>query len=141
MLDDAGHIVPDQSQIVVAVTNLESDRSRRDGYVRDRLLQAEQHPTVTLRPTAVRGLPTPVPASGEHTFQVIGEMTVLAVTRSTTWDVTAQINGGQITGTARTRFTFDDFSMAKPRARSVLSVADSIGLEYDFNLVAANRAN
>jgi hypothetical protein len=28
--------------------------------------------------------------------------------------------------------------MEKPRVRSVLSVADTIALEYDFNLVRAN---
>jgi hypothetical protein len=30
---------------------------------------------------------------------------------------------------------FGDFQMEKPRVRSVLSVADTIALEYDFNLV------
>jgi hypothetical protein len=40
-----------------------------------------------------------------------------------------------VTGTASTRFVFEDFAMAKPRVRSVLSVADTIALEYEFNLV------
>jgi hypothetical protein len=30
---------------------------------------------------------------------------------------------------------FDDFQMEKPSVRSVLSVADTIALEYDFTLV------
>jgi hypothetical protein len=34
---------------------------------------------------------------------------------------------------------FDDFSMEKPRVRSVLSVADTIALEYDFSLVREQR--
>lgn len=139
VLDDAGAFVPEQSAIIVDVTGLESDNSRRDNYVRGRLLMTEEHPTVTLRPTAVRGLPQPVPTSGSHTFQLIGDLTVMGVTRPTTWDVAATIDGGRITGTATTRFTFDDFGMTKPRVRSVLSVADSIGIEYDFNLVATGR--
>jgi polyisoprenoid-binding protein YceI len=136
VIDDAGSIVPAQSEIVVNVSGLESDKSRRDGYVRDRLLRTEEHPTVTLRPTALRGLPKPVPTSGTHTFELDGDLTVMGVTRPTTWHVTATIDAGRVTGTAATRFTFEDYNMTKPRVRVVLSVADSIGLEYDFNLVA-----
>jgi hypothetical protein len=36
---------------------------------------------------------------------------------------------------ASTRFTFADFGIAQPRVPVVLSVADTIGLEYSFTLV------
>jgi polyisoprenoid-binding protein YceI len=140
VLDDAGALVPGESAITVDVTGIESDQSRRDGYVRRNVLMTEQHPTVVLKPTAVRGLPRPVPTSGTHTFEMIGDLTVVGVTRPTTWRVTATFAGSGITGTAATRFAFDDFGMTKPRVRSVLSVADSIGLEYDFNLTASRNA-
>jgi hypothetical protein len=56
------------------------------------------------------------------------------VTRPTTWNVTARFNGNQITGSATTAFTFADFELTQPRVPVLLSVADTIRLEYDFTL-------
>jgi len=137
VLDDQGRIVPDRSVITVDVTGLTSDQSRRDNYVKSRLLRTAEYPAVTLRPTQLRGLPSPLPTSGRHTFEMIGDLTVLDVTRPTTWQVTAELGESRVSGTATTKFTFDDFSLTQPRVRIVLSVADTIALEYDFNLTAA----
>lgn len=59
------------------------------------------------------------------------------VTRPTVWQVTARYDRGRIMGSARTAFTFADFDLTQPRVPVVLSVADTIRLEYDFTLVAA----
>ena len=75
-----------------------------------------------------------LPTSGSHTFDVIGNLTVRGVTRPTTWRVKAEAKGGQVTGAASTAFTFKDFNMEQPRVPIVLSVADTIKLEYDFRL-------
>ena len=40
-----------------------------------------------------------------------------------------------VTGSAKTGFTFNDFSIQQPRVPVVLSVADSIHLELDFDMV------
>ena len=139
-LDSAGRIVPGESRFVVDVTGLKSDSDRRDGYVRRRLLQADSFPRVELRPTAVRGLPANLsmarPPAGPQRLTLVGDLTVRGVTRPTTWQVTAEYRDGRVVGTAATRFTFADFQMAQPRVPVVLSVADTIRLEYDFTLVA-----
>jgi len=62
---------------------------------------------------------------------------VRGVTRPTVWQVTARYDRGRIMGSARTAFTFADFDLTQPRVPVVLSVADTIRLEYDFTLVAA----
>ncbi len=137
-VDAAGALVPGQSRFVVRAGEMRSDSDRRDGYVRRRLLETEQFPTVELVPTAVRGLTGGVPAAGAAagpvTFDLVGDLTVRGVTRPTTWRVTARQAGGQVTGTASTRFTFAQFGLTQPRVPVVLSVADTIGLEYDFTL-------
>jgi polyisoprenoid-binding protein YceI len=130
-----GAVIPSESKFTVDVTELKSDRDRRDGYVQDRLLETDQYPTVTFTPTAVRGLSASLPASGSKTFDLVGNLTVHGVTRPTTWHVTAQFNGARVSGTAWTAFTFADFGLTQPRVPVVLSVADSIRLEYDFNLI------
>lgn len=134
VIDDAGQIVAEQSQITVDITGLTSDSDRRDGYVQRRLLEGEAHPTVTLTPTAISGLTGAVPTSGTAQLQVTGDLTVKGVTRPTTWQVTANFGADQVTGSAQTAFTFDDFELDQPRVPVLLSVADTIRLEYDFTL-------
>ena len=113
---------------------MKSDKDRRDGYVRGRLLQASEHPTVELTPTAIEGLTLPLPTSGSRTFQLQGDLTVRGVTRPTTWQVKATFDGAKVTGSAATTFTFAEFGLTQPRVPVVLSVADTIQLEYDFSL-------
>lgn len=134
-IDEAGKIVAGDSKIVVDVTQLKSDRDRRDGYVQRRTLETDKYPTVTLVPKEARGIPSQLPDSGRATFELLGDLTVKGVTRPTTWQVSARFRGDTISGTASTGFTFDDFQMAKPSVSIVLSVQDSLHLQYDFRLV------
>jgi polyisoprenoid-binding protein YceI len=137
VFDQAGRLVPAQSKITIDVTGLKSDQERRDGFVQRRLLETERHPTVELVPTSLRGLEGPFPTSGTRTFQMVGNLTIRGVTRSTTWDVTARFDGGTVTGLAATRFTFADFEMEKPSVPVVLSLADMFNLEYSFTFTRA----
>lgn len=136
--DDKGALVAGGSRVVVRTGALKSDSDRRDGYVRNRLLESAQHPTVELAPTAAKGLPASfVTASGNAapvTFELTGDLTIRGVTKPTTWKVTARRTGDAVTGTATTKFTFADFGLTPPKVPIVLSVADTIGLEYDFTL-------
>jgi polyisoprenoid-binding protein YceI len=133
--DAAGKLVPASSKFVVNVGTLKSDKDRRDGYVRGRILEASEYPTVELAPTAIKGLTLPLPSSGTKTFQVVGDLTVHGVTKPTTWQVDATFNGGRVSGTATTAFPFSEFGLTQPRVPVVLSVADTIKLEYTFSLV------
>lgn len=133
--DARGNVLPAESKFVIDVTNLVSDKQRRDGYVRGRVLETDQYPTVTFVPRSIRGLSAPVPTSGNRTFDVLGDLTVRNVTKPTTWHVTALFSGAGVTGTAKTGFTFNDFSIQQPHVPVVLSVGDSIHLELDFNMV------
>jgi len=91
-------------------------------------------------PTAVRGLPWPLPASGELAFDLIGDLTVKETTRSTVWHVTAVAKDGGFAGTATTSFTFAEIGLEKPSVRVVLSVEDTLKLEYDFTVAPASKS-
>jgi polyisoprenoid-binding protein YceI len=134
VVNEDGSIDTSQSRIVVNVTGLTSDEERRDGYIQGRLLETEAYPSVAIRPTAFRGLSTPIPASGETSFEMLGDLTVRGVTRPTTWNVVAQFDEDQVTGSASTVFTFDEFQLTQPTVARVISIADTIRLEYDFML-------
>ena len=78
----------------------------------------------------------PLPAAGTRSLELVGNLTVKGVTRPTTWRVQATFAGDTVSGTAATAFTFGDFELAQPRVPVVLSVADTIRLEYDFRMAA-----
>lgn len=134
ILRSDGKVSP-ASKFVVDVKPLKSDKERRDGYVQNRLLETAKFPTVDLAITAVGIEKYPLPASGPISFLLHGDLTVRGVTKPTLWRVTGQIANNVVTGTAVTAFTFEEFGIAKPRVASVLSVADTIKLEYDFRMV------
>ena len=134
-IDDAGQIIRDASRFVIDAATFASDRDRRDNYVRGRLLETTQYPSVVFVPTESRGITLPPSGAASSTFDLIGDLTVRGVTRPTTWRVTTTVSNDQVSGSATTKFAFADFQMAKPQVRSVLSVADTIALEYDFRLV------
>ena len=134
-LGEEGNVVPAESKFVIDLTTLKSDKERRDRFIQRRTLQTDSFPTAVLVPTALKGLPHPLPSSGPLAFELIGDLTVHGVTRPTTWQVSAVATNGGFSGTASTTFAFPDFGMTKPRVAVVLTVADSIRLEYDFRLV------
>ena len=139
VLNDAGKLVPEQSRIVVDVTQLKSDRDRRDGYVQRRTLETEKYPNVTLVPKEISGLTMPLPDSGRADFRLLGDLTIKNVTRPTTWQVNARFRGDTLSGTASTSLTFADFQMDKPSVPIVLSVQDTLHLQYDFTLVPQGK--
>jgi len=130
-----GRIVKDSSKIVIQVDSLKSDKDRRDGFLRRRTLETEKFPTVELIPTEIRGFSGKLPASGTATFQLLGDLVLKGVAHPTVWNVTARAEGNDVAGSATTAFTFKDVGLDQPKVPVVLSVADTIKLEYDFRLV------
>src|SRR5215207_3921524 len=130
-----GRIVKDSSKITIRLDSLKSDKDRRDGFLRRRTLETEKHPTVDLIPTAIRGFNGTLPASGTVSFELLGDLVMKGVSRPTVWKVTARAEGQDVAGTATTAFTFKDAGLDQPKVPVVLSVQDTIKLEYDFRFV------
>jgi polyisoprenoid-binding protein YceI len=127
-----GRIVKDSSKIVIRLDSLKSDKDRRDGFLRRRTLETEKFPTVELIPTSIRGFNGTLPASGTVSFQLLGDLVLKGVAHPTVWNVTARADGQDVAGSAISKFTFKDIGLEQPKVMSVLSVADTIQLEYDF---------
>lgn len=136
-VDQAGKVIPGESRIEVGLAGLVSDKDRRDRYVRSRTLQTTEFPTATLAVTRIDGL-TPATKPGGKQFRVDGDLTIRGVTRPISWAVDATISDSLVIGLATTSFTFADFAIAQPRVPVVLSVADTIRLEYEFRLRRAS---
>jgi polyisoprenoid-binding protein YceI len=134
VIDDQGRIVPAESKVTVDLRPLKSDQERRDRYVQNRVLETATHPTVVFVPKAAKGLPAKLPASGSVSFELTGDLTVKGISAPVTWKVTMTAAGKTVTGRAVTELTFAQFGMTKPRVAAVVSVEDTITLEYDFRL-------
>jgi polyisoprenoid-binding protein YceI len=134
VLDGQGRPLAENSRLTVDLRKLQSDRDRRDNYVRRNTLETERYPTTVFVPTDIRGLQFPLPQSGTVSFELIGDLTVRGMTRRVTWEATATFNGQDVNVQARTAFRFADFGLTIPRVASVLSVEDNIQLETDLLL-------
>jgi polyisoprenoid-binding protein YceI len=133
VLSPDGSITPDQSRIQVDLRQLKSDESRRDNFIQGSTLQTGRFPMATFVPREAQGLPSPLPTSGQLTFQLAGDLTVHGVTKPVTWQVTAQFDGGSVSGSATTNVNISDFGMTPPKAGPVLSIQDGLTLELAFN--------
>ena len=84
-IDSSGNVIRDASKFTVDAGSFVSDKDRRDGFVRGRLLEADAYPTIVFVPTGVRGVSLPLPKSGTRDIEMTGDLTVRGVTRPTTW--------------------------------------------------------
>jgi polyisoprenoid-binding protein YceI len=141
VIDDNGQPIAAQSKIVVDANDLKTDQSMRDGFIKRNTLQTEQYPSIEFVPTSFRGLTGPLPTSGTRTFDLVGNLKIRDKTRGIVWHVTAEFAPGRVTGSAVTRFNFEDFEMTPPKAGRVFMVSSGVNLEYDFNLIAGNPAS
>jgi polyisoprenoid-binding protein YceI len=133
VVDPTGKVIRDSSKIVVLVSSLKSDKSQRDRYIKKHALESDKFPQVTLVPVSFEGLTEPIAPGTTKSFTMLGDLTVRNVTRPTVWQVTARTQGPDIVGTAKTQFTFKDFDMEQPHSLLVMSVEDTVKLEYDFH--------
>lgn len=135
VVESNGRVVTDSSRIVVKVATLKSDKTRRDGYLQRRTLETEKYPDVILVPMTFQGISEPIPAGTSRTFTLMGNLTIRGVPHPTSWQVTARAEGRDVVGTATTAFTFKDVGLEQPKVPIVLSVADTVKLEYDFRFM------
>ncbi len=138
VLDKSGKVVPAQSKITINLASLTSDESRRDRYVQRRTLETAQFPNAIFTVTEVTGLPAALPNEGDHTFKLTGDFTIKDVTKPVSWDVTASFSPQEVTGSANTSITFEQFELDKPSVLIVLSLADTLKLEIDFTATRRN---
>ena len=130
--DDSGKVQPD-SIFTVNVSSLTSDEARRDRYLKSRALASDQYPTVQFTIDEIKGLTWPLPTSGTHNIDLIGDLTITDVTRPVIWSTVVEFSSDKIVGNASVTVTFEEFGMRKPRFAFIISVADEIKLELDFS--------
>lgn len=135
VLDVAGHPVPAESRLTIALTGLKTDRARRDSYVQKNTLETAKWPAAELSVRELRGLPQAVPSSGVFDVVVIGDLNLHGVTRPTTWTARLTVSAHTVRGIARTTVRFAEFGIPVPKVPLIARVDDPISLELDFTFL------
>jgi len=130
LLDESGAPIP-CSVVYVDLRTLTTDEDRRDNQVQ-KVLETSTYPLGTFIVTGVEGLDGALNDGQEHTFSIIGELTIHGVTKQTAWEATAKVDGDTMTGTATTTITFGDFGMEAPVFGPVASIEDEFQLSIDL---------
>ena len=127
------------SKITVDLSSLASDSRQRDNFIKMDTLAVRQFPNAVFVPTRTEGLTLPLPATGDLTFKLTGQMTIHGVTKDISFDVKAKRSGSDLTATATVTpaMQFGTFGMTQPRVFTVLSIKDEIRLEVQ--LVATQK--
>jgi hypothetical protein len=133
VVDTTGKVVEDSSKIVINVAQLKSDKDKRDAYIRDHTMHTDKFPTVELLPSFIKGVTGSPPTSGTRPVEVLANLKVQGNVHPTTWHGSATFNGDDVTGTISTAFTFTDIGVTKPSRAILLTVEDTVKLEYDFH--------
>lgn len=119
-------------EVTADMTKLASDRSMRDGQLRNQGIEYAKYPTATFKLTSPIAISS-VPAAGQSVKQTIkGDLTLHGVTKSITMDVEGVLNDGKLVVVGSTVIQFADYNIGKPQGASVLSIADSGTMELQL---------
>lgn len=98
----------------VDLTKVTSDRAERDQQFQGRIMQTSQFPTATFKLTRPIQLST-LPSNGvKVTTTATGDLMLHGVTKSVTFQVSAQRNGSEIQVQGSIPITFSDWNISNP---------------------------
>ncbi len=121
-----------ESTFTADLSTLESNQPRRDDWIRDNGPEFGTYPTATFVGESLEGAPTSYTPGEEVDFQLIGQMTIREITQPATFDVTARLEDGTVTGTATAALLMSDFGITPPDFANTLTVADAFEVRIDF---------
>jgi polyisoprenoid-binding protein YceI len=142
---EAGVNLADLSQtllgeIRINARTLVTDQDRRNQAIRNRILTTDQYEYITFLPVQITGLTGSTAPGQEHSFQVVGDLTVRDVTLPVTFQVTVSVESVErLVGRASAVITQKDFKINVPSVPFVANVGEDILLEIDFVLLPAGE--
>lgn len=120
------------SRFDIDLRTLQSDEAKRDNYLYQNTLEAETFPLATFVLRDVEGLDAPLADGEEATVTLIGDLTLKDVTKLVAWEATVTREGETLTGQAATEFEMPEFSIETPSVPVVLSLDETVRLEFDI---------
>jgi polyisoprenoid-binding protein YceI len=121
-------------EIAINARTFRTDQEFRDDSIRGHILETDTHEFIRFVPAAINGLPgAPVSVGDTVAFQIVGDLTVKAVTRSVTFEASIIIeDADRISGLARAEALYTDFDITINTPPLVSDVAESLIMEIEF---------
>ena len=116
-----------ESLVIIELQTLSSDSQYRDGYVRNRMFST--HPVAKVTVPSALPLPDGFADGNEATTQVDTTLSLLGGEFPLTFEIEARDDGETVFVLGRATFTWDQFGITKPTARSVVWLKDDVRVE------------
>jgi polyisoprenoid-binding protein YceI len=116
----------------VDLSTLESNQRLRDNWIRENGPEFGTYPEAIFVAESLEGAPTSYTLGEEVNFQMVGQLTIRETTQPATFDVTAKLENGTVTGTASAALKMTDFGITPPDFANTLTVADDFRVEITF---------
>jgi polyisoprenoid-binding protein YceI len=118
--------------ITVDISQFTSDSSRRDSAIRGMWLESGKFPQAIFTPTKIETLPSTYVEGQDYSFKVTGDLKVRDVTKPVTFDVTVNLKGGTLSGTAVTTILMSDFGVGPISIGGMLNTEDKAKVSLKF---------
>lgn len=123
--------------ILIDAADITTDDNRRNNQIRRRILQTDDHPTISFEATNIVGLPEGVTVGDSFEVQMTGLLTISGTSLEKRFDVTVTVlSDTELSGQAAAIITHEEFNLSIPRVPIVASVEDEVRLELDFRATA-----
>lgn len=120
------------SRFSVNIRSLTSDQSRRDERIQEQDLESNKYPLAEFTATAIEGFPASYTEGEEINFTLVGDLTIREISKQTTFDMTATLDGDTITGNASAIILMSDFDFAPPAIANFFIVDDETLIQLAF---------
>jgi polyisoprenoid-binding protein YceI len=121
-----------ENTFTVDLSTLKSNQNLRDEWIRENGPEFNTYPNATFVAESLEGAPTSYTPGEEVNFQLVGQMTIRESTQPATFDITAKLENGTVTGTAIAALTMSSFGITPPDFANTLTVADDFRVEVTF---------
>jgi len=118
--------------ITIDISQFVSDSGQRDRYIQGHFLESSTYPTATFVTQTITGLPASYVDGKSYTFQISGNLTVHAVTKPVTFQVTAKLSGNTLAGEATAQVLMSQFGVGPISLLGILQTQDQVKLTIDF---------
>ncbi|MEM7798254.1 MAG: YceI family protein [Chloroflexota bacterium] len=138
LFDPADPTAAEIGEIVINARTFVTDSDMRNNAINNRILFTDEFEFVRFQPTAVNGLPDSVAVGDSVDVEVVGDLTIMDVTKSTSFDAILTYDSNeQLTGTAETTILYGEYGVEVPLTPSVSFVSDELTMALDFVAVAS----
>lgn len=120
------------SDLVVDISTLQSDKLRRDNYIRTHFLESSKYPNAEFTSVKVESGPATYTPGQEATYKLTGLMKIHDTQKPLSFDTRVKLAGDTLTGAATTDFNMTDFGVQPPEVAGMLKAENGVHLVINF---------